>query len=90
MRVEPELVDRAEAALRSADGVTDVSDLQLRWVGHRLQGSGMIGVQAGATLQEAEATALRARAAVTAALPNVDRIDVRFRSRRAAVPPLTS
>ena len=76
--IEPELVDRAEAALRSADGVADVSDLQLRWVGHRLQGGAMIGVEGGATLQDAEATVMRARAAVTAALPNVDRIDVRF------------
>lgn len=35
--VDPGLVDSAEASLRSVAGVTDVDQLQLRWVGHRIR-----------------------------------------------------
>ena len=35
--VEPELVDTAEASLRSVPGVQDVEELRLRWIGHRIR-----------------------------------------------------
>jgi cation diffusion facilitator family transporter len=35
--VEPELVDAAEASLRTVPGVLDVESLRLRWTGHRLR-----------------------------------------------------
>ena len=35
--VEPELVDTAEASLRTTPGVLDVDDLRLRWTGHKIR-----------------------------------------------------
>ena len=35
--VDPNLVDAAEASLRSTPGVVDVDDLRLRWIGHRIR-----------------------------------------------------
>jgi cation diffusion facilitator family transporter len=35
--VDPELVDRAERALRGTPGVRDVGQLRLRWIGHALR-----------------------------------------------------
>jgi len=35
--VEPELMDTAEATLRTVPGVVDVEQLRMRWIGHRLR-----------------------------------------------------
>lgn len=74
--IEPELVDRARHALEHAPGVLGVPRLQLRWVGHRLQGSATI-VVADTTLSIAEATAHAAEHELTDALPNLDDIVIR-------------
>jgi cation diffusion facilitator family transporter len=34
--VDPSLVERAEEAVRSVPGITDLEELRLRWTGHRL------------------------------------------------------
>jgi cation diffusion facilitator family transporter len=34
--VDPALVERAEEAVRSVPGITDVEEMRLRWTGHRL------------------------------------------------------
>ncbi|NQX28126.1 cation transporter [Microbacteriaceae bacterium VKM Ac-2854] len=45
--IEPDLVDRADRALRATPGVLDVPELQLRWVGHRLHGTALVIVADG-------------------------------------------
>jgi cation diffusion facilitator family transporter len=35
--VDPALVEQVEAVLRSTDGVLDVGDVRLRWIGHTLR-----------------------------------------------------
>lgn len=35
--VEPDLVDQAAEAIRSVDGIDDVRDLRIRWIGHMLR-----------------------------------------------------
>jgi cation diffusion facilitator family transporter len=35
--VEPDLVDRAEDAIRSVEGIDGVRDLRIRWIGHTLR-----------------------------------------------------
>ena len=74
--IEPELVDRARHALEHASGVLGVPTVQLRWVGHRLQGAATI-IVADAALSIAEATAHAARHELTHALPNLDDILIR-------------
>lgn len=69
--VEPELLDSAQAALEMAPGVLSVPRLQLRWVGHRLQGASTI-VVANVPLSEVEETVSRARHRLEHALPKLD------------------
>jgi cation diffusion facilitator family transporter len=70
--IEPELVDKAENALLSTAGVIAISRLQLRWVGHRLQGAAVIQVEPSATLADAEAIVRNVRQQLSDALPNLD------------------
>ncbi|WP_411699125.1 cation diffusion facilitator family transporter [Conyzicola sp.] len=44
--IEPELVDRAGAVLLAVPGIVSVDRLQLRWVGHRLQGTATVTMEA--------------------------------------------
>lgn len=69
--IEPELVDRAEAALAATPGVLAVQKLQLRWVGHRLQGAAVVKV-VDAALSNVEKVVKDAEHRLTKALPNLD------------------
>ncbi|TDX74874.1 cation diffusion facilitator family transporter [Rathayibacter sp. PhB151] len=71
--IEPDLLDRAEATLRHTPGVLAVPRLQLRWVGHRLQGAATLVVTDG-TLAEATAVIEDARHRLGHALPHLDEI----------------
>jgi len=78
--IEPQYLDRAEAALRSTPGVLDVTGLRLRWVGHRLQGSASL-IVADAYLSKVEVVAHQAEHAAEHALPNLDVIELRTSTR---------
>ena len=80
--IEPELVDRAHHALAETEGVLEVSSLQLRWVGHRLQGGATI-VVADTVLSEAETIVHNAEHKLSHALPNLDGIAIRTRTAGA-------
>ena len=69
--IEPDLVHRVEHALLDTPGVVEVSQVQLRWVGHRLQGAASIAV-VDASLSAADAQARDASDRVRSAVPNVD------------------
>jgi cation diffusion facilitator family transporter len=77
--IEPDLLDRAEAALRAVPGVLDVRSLRLRWLGHRLQGDAKIIVDS-ITLADAEEIAHHAEHAAERALPNLDKMIIRTKS----------
>lgn len=74
--VEPDLVDRARHALEHSPGVLSVSRLQLRWVGHRLQGATTI-VVADTLVSTAEGVSHEAEHALGHALPNLDDMVIR-------------
>jgi len=69
--IEPELVDKARVALEATPGVINVPRLQLRWVGHRLQGTATL-VVADRPLSEVEAILHEADHQLAHALPNLD------------------
>ncbi len=77
--IEPDLVDKAEAALASTSGVLTVTDLRLRWVGHRLQGAARLGVTDG-QLSVVQEIAHEAKRNVVRALPSVERFDLRLKT----------
>lgn len=76
--IEPDLVDRAESAIRSTPGVVDVPHLQLRWVGHRLRGAATITVSE-ASLTAATSIVDEAEHRLGHALPNLDGVHIRPR-----------
>ncbi len=73
--IEPELVERAQHTIEHTPGVLAVSRLQLRWVGHRLQGAAAITV-ANTTVADADAIAYAVEHELAHALPNLDAITI--------------
>lgn len=74
--VDPELPERAEAVLADVEGVADVFEVRLRWIGHRLRGEAVIGVDPALDVVAAHDIANRAANAVRRALPNLDDVSV--------------
>ncbi len=58
--VDPELVDRVEQVLAGVEGVDQVEQVRIRWVGHQLQAEATIVSDAQLTLAAAHAIAERA------------------------------
>ncbi|MGW1600766.1 cation diffusion facilitator family transporter [Streptomyces eurythermus] len=69
--VDPALVDRAERAVRAVEGVREVGELRLRWIGHQLRAELAVVVDAEATLRQAHAIAVEAEHALLHAVPNL-------------------
>lgn len=68
--IDPELLDRAEAAIASSAGVSSIERVQLRWLGHRLSGTATVQVEPGS----AQETNAAIRESLAKALPNLDDI----------------
>lgn len=75
--VEPELVDKLEHSLAHTPGVLAVSDIRLRWVGHRLHGSARLQVD-DVPVSGTQRIAHEAEHAARHALPGLDRLELRF------------
>ena len=58
--VDPAVVDACEQALRATHGVEEVSELRLRWIGHRLRAECTIVVNSGLSLVEGHDIAVAA------------------------------
>ncbi|MFC9770529.1 MULTISPECIES: cation diffusion facilitator family transporter [unclassified Pseudarthrobacter] len=69
--IEPDLVSRAAEALESTPGVLGVQRLQLRWSGHRLQGTAIVLVEDG-SLSSAQDVLDQADHRLRHALPKLD------------------
>lgn len=74
--IEPDLVHRAEHALKDTPGILGVEKLQLRWIGHRIHGTAVVAVAPGSTVGEADRVRLEAQHRLGHALPNVEDITV--------------
>lgn len=74
--IEPELLEKAEHALEHTPGVLSVPRLQLRWIGHRLQGTATIQVE-DTTHAAAERVTYEAELELGHALPNLDDMTIR-------------
>jgi cation diffusion facilitator family transporter len=60
--VDPQLVDRATAAVVSVPGIDEVRDLRIRWIGHTLRAEADVTVGAGLSVAEAHDLAHHAEA----------------------------
>ncbi|MGN6245242.1 MAG: cation diffusion facilitator family transporter, partial [Motilibacteraceae bacterium] len=59
--VDPELVDQVEAVLRRTEGVLELGDVRVRWIGHALRAECEIVVDAGMSVAQGHAVAELAR-----------------------------
>ncbi|WP_198358727.1 cation diffusion facilitator family transporter [Streptomyces fildesensis] len=62
--VDPVLVDTAENALRAVDGVRDIGQVRMRWIGHALRAEADIIVDPQLTVVQAHALAVAAEHAL--------------------------
>jgi len=83
--VEPAKVDAVEHALAETPGVLSASEVRLRWVGHRLEGSARV-IVADSSLSAAEVVAHAAEHAAEHAVPGLDRFDIRLAAQAQATP----
>ncbi|MFF4578735.1 cation diffusion facilitator family transporter [Streptomyces sp. NPDC001389] len=69
--VDPALVDTAERALRGVEGVLDVGQLRMRWIGHALRAEADIVVGSHLTVVQAHGLAVTAEGALIRAIPRM-------------------
>ncbi|MDX3766402.1 MULTISPECIES: cation diffusion facilitator family transporter [unclassified Streptomyces] len=69
--VDPELVTTAETALREVDGVLDVGQVRMRWIGHALRAEADIVVDPHQTVVQAHALAVNAEHALIHTIPRL-------------------
>jgi cation diffusion facilitator family transporter len=69
--VDPALVEAAESALRGVEGVLDIGQVRMRWIGHALRAEADIVVSARLTVVEAHELAVAAEHALIHAVPGL-------------------
>ncbi|MER7757019.1 cation diffusion facilitator family transporter [Kitasatospora sp. NPDC097643] len=69
--VDPVLVDAAEAGLRAVDGVLEVGQVRMRWIGHRLRAEADVVVDDTLTVGQAHDIAVDAEHALVHAVPRL-------------------
>ncbi|MET7912498.1 cation diffusion facilitator family transporter [Streptomyces avermitilis] len=69
--VDPALVDTAETALRDVNGVRDVGQVRMRWIGHALRAEADIVVDPDLTVVQAHDLAVAAEHALIHAVPRL-------------------
>ncbi len=75
--VAPALIETAASALRAVDGVRDVGQLRMRWIGHALRGEADIVVDPHLTVVQAHTLAVAAEHALIHAVPRLTAATVR-------------
>lgn len=73
---DPKLIEKIETITRSIDGVLDVHNVALRWVGHRQRGELHITVDCNLPIYESNQVTQQVRASVQHILPTLDEITI--------------
>ena len=79
--VDPELVEAAEASLRTTPGVRDVEEVRLRWIGHRIRAEVGLVVDADLSLVAAHQVAHDAHHRLLPEVKGVDDVTVHVSPR---------
>nr|WP_312897516.1 cation diffusion facilitator family transporter [Kitasatospora kifunensis] len=69
--VDPALIDAAETALRTVDGVRGLGQVRMRWIGHTLRAEADIVIDPDLTVVQAHALAVTAEHALIHAVPHL-------------------
>jgi len=74
--VDPEVINEISHALNHAQGVRDVTEIRLRWSGHRLHAEVNLGVDCALTVTEGHAIAVEARHTLLHQLPYLSNVTI--------------
>ncbi|HEU0048569.1 MAG TPA: cation diffusion facilitator family transporter, partial [Nitrososphaera sp.] len=74
--VDPEVTDEITHALKHAQGVHDVTEIRLRWSGHRLYAEVNVAVSPKLSVAEAHAIAMEARHQLLHHLPYLSKVTI--------------
>ncbi|MCM3812677.1 cation diffusion facilitator family transporter [Streptomyces malaysiensis subsp. malaysiensis] len=69
--VDPALIDSGEAAVRDVPGVLGVTELRMRWIGHKLRAEATVEVDGGLSVQESHTVAVDVEHALIHAVPRL-------------------
>lgn len=69
--VGPALIDTAESAVREVDGVEEVGEPRMRWIGHQLRAEVAIVVAGDLSVRDAHQVAVDAEHALLHAVPRL-------------------
>lgn len=59
--IDPNKVDKIKSAAQKVEGIIEVTEVRLRWIGHRLLADANIAVESGTTVDEAHAISNQVR-----------------------------
>ena len=74
--VDPEVVDELTQAARHVSAVTGVSDVRVRWLGHRMHAEVNLSVDGGLSIAEAHRAAVEARHEILHQIPYLSNVVV--------------
>lgn len=74
--VDPDLVERAHGAVLTVEGVREVLELRLRWIGHTLRAEADESIDPGMTVSEAHAVAHHTEEHLAVAVPRLAGVTV--------------
>ncbi|EFL21551.1 cation efflux system protein [Streptomyces himastatinicus ATCC 53653] len=69
--VDPALIDTGEEAVRGVPGVLEVTELRMRWIGHKLRAEATVEVDGDLSVQESHAVAVEVEHALMHAVPRL-------------------
>ncbi|MEP7331690.1 MAG: cation diffusion facilitator family transporter [Terracoccus sp.] len=69
--VDPDVVDQAEATLRTVEGVCGVRQVRMRWIGHAMHADASLDVDPSLSLEAAHDVAHRAEAELVHSVPKL-------------------
>lgn len=69
--VEPDVIDKVKSIAESVDGVCEVTDLRVRWIGHRLHAEINVSVSSSLSVEEGHEIANAIRGKLLKNLPHL-------------------
>lgn len=75
--VDPQLVDRAESSLEQLSSIRRVQSVCMRWAGHRLHVTAVLGIDPATTVADFNTLAEQAESVLRQRLPNVGTVSLR-------------
>lgn len=84
--IDPDIVDQATAAITAVEGIAEIRDLKIRWIGHTLRAEADITVDPTLTVSQAHDIAAHAEAHLFAGVRRLTAANIRISPQNAGTP----